>query len=110
MPVPSPALAQWQTVGLVRLNELARIHGDARGSAPGRRWGVEQLIRSLFVALLAHFQTDCREVHNDAVEVHATRVSPQQQELVSRHMSQGAGSTLGHPERASWRTTSLALG
>jgi hypothetical protein len=51
--------------------------------------GAAAINRSRFVALLAQFQTYFRELHNDAIDVPATRVSTQQQELVSKLMSQG---------------------
>lgn len=69
--MPSLAFAQWRTLGLGRLDELERIHADMRDAAPGRRWGAEQLNRSLFVALIAQFQTYCRDLHDQAIEVHA---------------------------------------
>jgi hypothetical protein len=68
--VASPAFAQWQTVGLPRPDELERLHAAARGTGPGRRWGMELLNCSLFVALIAQFQTYCRDLHDGAIEVH----------------------------------------
>lgn len=66
----SPAFAQWQTLGLPRLDELERLHAAARGTGPGRRWGMELLNCSLFVALIAQFHTNCRDLHDGAIEVH----------------------------------------
>jgi hypothetical protein len=60
------------------LDELERIHRDARGTGPGRRWGTEQLNRSLFVVLLAQFQTFCRGLHDEAVDVHVGAANPAQ--------------------------------
>ncbi len=49
--MPSHALIDWQTVSLARLAELEAVHAQATGSARGRRWGMTQLNRSLFVVL-----------------------------------------------------------
>ncbi len=51
--MPSPSYTEWQREGLPRLDELEQLHVDARGAGPGRRWGTEQLNRSLLVALVA---------------------------------------------------------
>ena len=86
--MPSPAFTEWQASGLTRLAELEGVHADARGTKPGRRWGTEQLNRSLFVALVAQFQTYCRDLHDDAIEVHVANGRTEQSDLLRRLMSQ----------------------
>lgn len=53
----SIALSQWRSSGLARLAELEAVHANLTGTAPGRRWGTTQLNRSLFLALVAQFQS-----------------------------------------------------
>jgi hypothetical protein len=60
----SIAKGEWDTTAKARLDELEKIHRDARGGGPGRRWGTEQLNRSLFLVLVAQFQTYCRGLHD----------------------------------------------
>lgn len=50
---------------------------------------MEQLNRSLFVALVAQFQTYCRDLHDDAIDVHTAAATAEQRELVRTLMSQG---------------------
>jgi hypothetical protein len=78
----STAKDGWDALAATRLDELERIHRDARGSARGRRWGTEQLNRSLFVVLLAQFQNYCRELHDEAVDVHVAAAAPVQASLL----------------------------
>lgn len=78
-----------RTLGLGRLDELERIQADMRDAAPGRRWGAEQLNRSLFVALIAQFQTYCRDLDDQAIEVHAAHGKGEPRELMKWLMSQG---------------------
>ncbi|MBI2237919.1 MAG: hypothetical protein HYU54_05250 [Actinobacteria bacterium] len=71
------------------LDELERVHGDATGHGPGRRWGTEQLNRSLFLALVAQFRTYCRNLHDEAVEAHVTHANAHQTELLHTLLTQG---------------------
>lgn len=87
--MPSPAFTEWQTWGLTRLDELEGVHADARGTGPGRRWGTEQLNRSLFVALVAQFQTYCRNLHDDTIDVQVAHATAEQTNLLRTLMTQG---------------------
>ncbi len=85
----SDALKDWRSAGLSRLDELERVHSDATGPGPGRRWGTEQLNRSLFVALVAQFQTYCRNLHDEAVDLHVNHANAHQAELLHALLTQG---------------------
>ena len=54
--MPSNSLTDWRTTGLGRLTELEKVHASVTPSGPGRKWGTNQLNRSLTVALVAQFQ------------------------------------------------------
>lgn len=62
-----------------------------------KQWGVEQLNRSTFVALVAQFQTYCRNVHDDAIEVHADEANPRQVEVLRLLLTQGRKLDAGNP-------------
>lgn len=81
--MPSAAHANWKGAGLGRLKELEKVHTQVAGGTPGRKWGTDQLNRSLMVALVAQFQTYCREMHDEAVDVHVARAIAEQQQLGS---------------------------
>jgi hypothetical protein len=89
MRVVSAALMEWQSTGLLRLDELEGIHEAATGPRPGRRWGTQQLNRSLFVALVAQFQTYCRNLHDAAIDIHAAGANEAQGALLRTLMTQG---------------------
>ena len=77
------------SIGLARLAELEAVHVQATGSAPRRRWGTTQLNRSLFVALVAQFQSYCRRLHDEAVEVHVTTAVAGQDAMLPTLLTQG---------------------
>ena len=85
----SVALGEWKTSACARLDELERVHADARGTGPGRRWGTEQLNRSLFVVLVAQFQTYCRNLHDEAIDAHVSVANPRQSDLLRTLLAQG---------------------
>ncbi|MCA1727199.1 MAG: hypothetical protein LC722_06000 [Actinobacteria bacterium] len=85
----SNALIDWEATGLARLDELEAIHQRATGAGPGRRWGTEQLNRSLFTALVAQFQLFCRALHDEAVEVHLGATNPRQVDVLRHLLTQG---------------------
>lgn len=74
---------------MARLDELEKVHAEATGTGRGRRWGTEQLNRSLLVALVAQFQNYCRDLHDEAVEVHVTCANPRQADFLRTLMTQG---------------------
>lgn len=82
----SAALNGWRSAGLSRLDEFG---ARARRRGPGRRWGTEQLNRSLFVVLVAQFQTYCRNLHDEAVDLHVTHADEHQAELLRTLLTQG---------------------
>lgn len=106
----SKALKQWQSTGLSHLNELEKIHTKATGRKPGRRWETTQLNRSLFVALVAQFQTYCRNLHDEAVEVHKTHAHPPQADLVGSLMTQGRKLDKETPRRSALGSDFAKLG
>ena len=74
----SGAKEVWDTECVARLDQLERIHADARGTRRGRRWETEQLNRSLFVALVGQFQVYCRDLHDEAISVYLAQANPRQ--------------------------------
>jgi hypothetical protein len=87
--MPSAAFANWTSLCLPRLDELERVHRDATGPGPGRRWGTTQFNRNLFVTLVAQFQTYCRDLHDEAVAVHVSNANPRQADFLRNLLTQG---------------------
>lgn len=85
----SRALKRWHRDATARLDELESVHAEATGTGPGRRWGTLQLNRSLFVALVAQFQQLCRDVHDEAVDVHVREANPHQAQVLHALLTQG---------------------
>lgn len=96
----SIAKGEWDTTAQARLDELERVHADARGTGPGRRWGTEQLNRSLFVVLVAQFQMYSRNLHDEAIDVHVSVANPRQEDVVRRLLTQGRKLDVQNPQPA----------
>jgi hypothetical protein len=65
---------------------------------------------SLFVALIAQFQTNCRDLHDGAIEVHVRSATAPQRELVRSLLSQGRRLDTQTPRTSVLTNTSLASG
>jgi hypothetical protein len=76
---------------------LHQIHRLATGASRGRRWGTTQLNRSLFVALVAQFQSFCRDLHDEAVGVHVTFAAAEQRGMIRALLTQGRKLDVGNP-------------
>ncbi len=74
----STALDQWRTSGLGSLAELGGVYATLTDPVPGRKRGTNQLNRSLFVALVAQFQSYCRDLHDIAARIHVDAAIPGQ--------------------------------
>ncbi|MEO8696516.1 MAG: hypothetical protein ABI658_23595 [Acidimicrobiales bacterium] len=98
--VASHALDRWRVVGLARLAELEGVHAQATGGGRGRRWGTEQLNRSLLVALVAQFQSFCRDLHDEAVAVHVAAARPGQAAVLRTLLTQGRKLDAQNPRRS----------
>lgn len=96
----SAARAEWDITASARLDELERVHADARGAGRGRRWGTDQLNRSLFVVLVAQFQTYSRNLHDEAIDVHVNAANPRQADVMRRLLTQGRKLDVQNPESA----------
>lgn len=96
----SAARIEWDTTASERLDELERVHADARGAARGRRWGTEQLNRSLFLVLVAQFQTYSRNLHDEAIDVHVNAANVRQADLMRRLLTQGRKLDVQNPQPA----------
>lgn len=78
--------------------------GQFFAARPGRRWGTNQLNRSLFLALVAQFQSYCRDLHDEAVAVYLDQANSVQRDNLEVLLVQGRRlgtrnprrSTLGH--------------
>lgn len=87
--MPSHARHAWDHDFATRLDQLVRIHADARGRGPGRRWYTETLNQSLFVFLVAQFQAYCRALHVEASEAALTLADPRLSEVLRRLLELG---------------------
>ena len=77
----------WDTKSTERLGELETIHQRIRGLGRGRRWYTTELNRSLFVALVAQFQSYCRNLHDEAVSVYLSEADPRTVPVLRAHMT-----------------------
>lgn len=93
----SLAKGEWDTTARSRLEELENVHVAAHGTNRGRRWGTEQLNRSMFLTLAAQFQTYCRDLHDEAVEVHVVNANPHQGAVLRKLLTQGRKLDVGNP-------------
>lgn len=96
----STAKDDWETTATARLDELEQVHADARGTGPGRRWGTEQLNRSLFVVLVAQFQIYCRNLHDEAIDIHVAAANPHQADVLRALLTQGRKLDVQNPQTA----------
>ena len=74
----SGAEVVWDMECVPRLSQLEQVHVAAGGTHRGRRWGTDQLNRSLFVALVGQFQMYCRELHDEATRVYLSQANTRQ--------------------------------
>jgi hypothetical protein len=98
--VTSQAIQEWTTNGQARLAELEQMHTRATGGGVGRRWGTQQLNRSLLVALMAQFQAFCRDLHDEAVEVHVREARPGQGGVLRTLLTQARKLDTGNPRKS----------
>ena len=96
----SAALDQWCGPGLARLAELEAVHANLTGSGSGRRWGTTQLNRSLFLALVAQFQSFCRDLHDEATRVHVDAAIAGQQQTLHLLIRRGRKLDTHNPRRS----------
>jgi hypothetical protein len=96
----STALTQWRSSGLARLAELEAVHANLTGTGRGRRWGTTQLNRSLFLALVAQFQSYCRDLHDEAAQVFIGQASPYQMSTLKVLVVQGRRLDTRNPRRS----------
>jgi len=99
-------LIEWRGAGLARLAELEAVHANLTGTGPGRRWGTNQLNRSLFLALVAQFQGYCRDLHDEAVAVYLDQANPTQKNNLELLLLQGRRLGTHNPRRSTSVTTS----
>lgn len=96
----SAALTRWRTRGLARLAELENVHRNLIGSGPGRKWGTTQLNRGLFLALVAQFQSYCRDLHDEAAMVHVDAAIAGQKQTLHLLIRQGRRLDTHNPRRS----------
>lgn len=106
----STALTQWRSAGLARLAELEAVHATLTGPGPGRRWGTTQLNRSLFLALVAQFQSFSRGLHDEAVLVYVAESNLHQQDNIEALLVQGRRLDTHNPRRSTLGHDFLRLG
>lgn len=108
--MPSNALTDWKMAGLNRLAELEAVHAKLSGTGRGRRWGTTQVNRSLFLALSAQFQSYCRDLHDEAVQVHVSAAITAQQPMLQVLLTQGRKLDGGNPRRSALGSDFVRLG
>lgn len=108
--VISTALTQWRSSGLARLGELEAVHANLSGTGRGRRWGTTQLNRSLFLALVAQFQSFCRDLHDEAAQVFIGQASPRQADTLEVVLVQGRRLDTHNPRRSTLGHDFVRLG
>lgn len=66
--MPSKPLTDWRHLSSDRLDEFENAHGAVSGGRKnrGRRYLTEQLNHAYLLAVAAHFQKYCRDLHTDA--------------------------------------------
>lgn len=74
--MPSPALLQWQQVGLRALDEIADAHRAVGGHGRGRRYATLQINHAYTVMVSSQFQGFCRALHTACVDVVANATQP----------------------------------
>lgn len=99
-PMQSAALTRWRTEGLARLGELEGVHANLVGTGAGRKWGTTQLNRSLFLALVAQFQSYCRDLHDEAATVHVDAAIAGQKQTLRLLIRQGRRLDTHNPRRS----------
>lgn len=106
----SHAFHDWQKMSLQRLAELEAVQAQWNGTGRGRRWGTTQLNRSLFLALSAQFQSYCRDLHDEAVQVHVAAATDRQQPMLQVLLTQGRKLDSGNPRRSALGSDFVRLG
>ena len=96
----SQALGKWNTRARSRLDELELVHASAFGTAPGRRWYAQELVKSMFVALLAQFQAYCRSLHDEAVDAFVDAGNPRQRLVLRELLTRGLELDRGNPRKS----------
>jgi hypothetical protein len=108
--VTSIAKGEWDTTARSRLDELEAIHTRAHGAKRGRRWGTEQLNRSLFLVLIAQFQTYCRDLHDEAIDVYVGAANLHQQAILRKLLTQNRDLDKKNPRPAALGSDFARLG
>ena len=80
------------------------------GTGRGRRWGTTQLNRSLFLALVAQFQSFSRDLHDEAAQVFIGQASPRQADTLEVVLVQGRRLDTHNPRRSTLGHDFVRLG
>jgi hypothetical protein len=79
------------------------------GSRGLRPWGTRQLNQALFTTLMAQFQGFCRDLHDEAVDIHVAHAALGQQVVLRTLMTQGRRLDVGNPRRSALAVDFLRL-
>ena len=90
----------WDTRSKKRLDELERIHAEVRGSGRGRRWYTRELNLSLFLALVAQFQSYCKNLHDQAVDVYVGQADPRMADVLENLLNRDRHLDRKNPNRS----------
>lgn len=101
--MPSKPLTDWRALSRDRLDEFENAHAAVSGGRRnrGRRYLTEQLNHAYLVALAAHFQKYCRDLHTEATNHLANTIANRAvQQAFLIVMSQGRKLDVGNANTA----------
>ena len=96
--MPSRSLLTWRTEAARALHEIEAAHRAVGGSGRGRRYATQQINQACAVLLSSQFQRFCRDLHSEAVDKLAARITvPDLQEMFRAQLTAGRKLSSGNP-------------
>src|SRR5262245_61518110 len=95
--MPSIALLNWQNDRLPRLGELENQCSATLALVPPNPRLVEENLRGVVVALSAHFQGFCRDLHAEAAQVIVLKLRPSLQAVIQNQFKANLALKHGNP-------------
>jgi hypothetical protein len=95
--MPSVALEHWQNDRLPRLNQVETQLAVSQGLAPPNPHLGEENLRAYIVALSAHFQGFCRDLHTESAQTISIRVRASLRPLIQSQFRSNRALDYGNP-------------